>query len=60
MCYTPSEVIQKVRISTCEYQGVKNAKFFGKFYVRTLSMTPNSVFVYAYQSKYFANFQREK
>ena len=54
------EVIQKVRTSSCEYQGVKNAKYLGKFYVHTLSMTPNIVFVYAYQSKYFINFQREK
>ena len=40
--------------------GSKNANSFGKFYVRTLWMTPNSVFVYASQSKYFANFQRVK
>ena len=39
---------------------MKNAKLFGKSYVRTLSMTPNSVSVYAYQSKYFVNFRREK
>ena len=40
--------------------GGKKCLFFGKFYVCTLWMVPNSFFIYAFQSKYFANFQKVK